>query len=400
LFARECAQNTYSPPSLSFSLLRDSAPPRADFASRDACGSKRLRLFVMSFVGRNTDARIARHHGGWTMKYRATALLVSAALSLSGTAIADDSSAALGMGGIQLKQSSDIRMAAEDLSISPTKVRVRFDFANDSGKDIDTVVAFVLPDIDTSEFSESAIGTVTNDPVNFVGFQVTADGWKIPFQVEQRAVYQGRDVTAIVKAAGLPINIIAAGAYDTLKKLTPANRKMLEAKGLADVESGEDEHPHWTVQTRFYWNQKFPAGKTVVFEQSYQPVTGEAFFMNEELAPAAKGEFSYSKNYCFDAPTRAEIEKQLAISAKANRQDGAMLYALTTDYILVTGNNWKGPIGHFHLTLDKQKPENVLSLCWDGDLKRTGATTFEATRENFAPAHDIHLLVLEQRPPN
>ena len=68
-----------------------------------------------------------------------------------------------------------------------------------------------------------------------------------------------------------------------------------------------------------------------------------------------------------------------------------MLYALTTDYILVTGNNWKGPIGHFHLTLDKEKPDNVMSLCWDGELKKTGATTFEATRENFAPAHDIHL---------
>jgi hypothetical protein len=333
------------------------------------------------------------------MNYPISALLASAVLCLSGTAIADDSSAALGMGGIVLTQSEDIRMAAEDLYISPTKIHVRFDFANDSGKDIDTVVAFVLPDIDTSEFTESAIGTVTSDPINFVGFRITADGRKVPFQVEQRAIYQGRDVTAIVKAAGLPINIVAAGAYDTMKKLTPTNRKMLEARGLTDSESGEDEHPHWTVQTRFYWSQKFPAGKTVVFEQNYQPVTGQAFFMNEELGPTVKGDYSYAKNYCIDAPTRAEIEKQLAISKAAHRQDGAILYALTTDYILVTGNNWKGPIGHFHMTLDKEKPDNVLSLCLDGDLKKTGPTTFEATRENFAPAHDIHLLVLEQRPP-
>jgi hypothetical protein len=333
------------------------------------------------------------------MRYFVSALLASAALCLSSTAIADDSSAALGAGGLQLMQSTDIRMAAEDLYISPTKVRVRFDFANDSGKDIDTVVAFVLPDIDTGEFTESALGTTTKDPVNFVGLQVVADGTKVPFQVEQRAIYQGRDVTAIVKAAGLPIDIVIAGSWDRLKTLSPANRKMLEAKGLTDGESGDGEHPHWTVQTRFYWNQKFPAGKTVVLEQSYQPVTGQAFFMNEERAPPARGDFSYGINYCFDAPTRAEIEKQLAISKAANRQDGAMLYALTTNYILVTGNNWKGPIGHFHMTLDKEKPENVLSLCWDGDLKKTSATTFEATRENFVPAHDIHLLVLEQRPP-
>jgi hypothetical protein len=333
------------------------------------------------------------------MKYLASVLLASAAFCLSKSAIADDSSAALGMGGVQLTQSADIRMAAEDLYVSPAKVRVRFNFANDSARDIDTVVAFVLPDIDTSEFTESALGTTTNDPVNFVGFQITADGRKVPFQVEQRAIYQGRDVTAIVKAAGLPINIVIAGSWDKLKTLTPANRKMLEARGLTDSESGDGEHPHWTVQTRFYWNQKFPAGKTVVLEQNYQPVTGQAFFMNEELAPPAKGDYSYANNYCFDASTRGEIEKQLAIAGKAKAQDGAMLDALTTDYILTTGNNWKGPIGHFHLTLDKEKPDNVLSLCWDGDLKKTSATTFEASRENFAPAHDIHVLVLEQRPP-
>lgn len=334
------------------------------------------------------------------MKNLVSALLAGAALCFSGTAIADDSSATLGMGGVQLTQSADIRMAAEDLSISTTKVRVRFEFANDSSRDIDTAVAFVLPDIDTSEFTELALGTTTNDPVNFVGFQITADGKKVPFQVEQRAIYKGHDVTALVKAAGMPVNIVIAGSWDKLKTLTPANRKMLEAKDLIDSKSGDGDHPHWTVQTRFYWNQKFPAGKTVVFEQSYQPVTGEAFFMTDQLAPPAAGDFSYAKNYCFDAPTRGEIEKQLAIAKKNSTQEsGAMLYALTTDYILVTGNNWKGPIGHFHMTLDKGKPENALSLCWDGELKKTGATTFEATRENFAPAHDIHLLVLEQRPP-
>jgi hypothetical protein len=183
-------------------------------------------------------------------------LLASVALCVSSTAIADDSSAALGMGGVQLTQSADIRMAAEDLYLSPAKVRVRFEFANDGVKDIDTAVAFVLPDIDTSEFTESALGTTTNDPVNFVGFQVLADGKKIPFQVQQRAIYQGRDVTAIVKAAGMPINIVIAGSWDKLKMLTPANRKLLEADGLTDGESGDGEHPHWTVETRFYWNQR------------------------------------------------------------------------------------------------------------------------------------------------
>lgn len=51
--------------------------------------------------------------------------------------------------------------------------------------------------------------------------------------------------------------------------------------------------------------------------------------------------------------------------------------------------------GRFHLTLDKLKPNNLLSLCWDGDLKKTGPMTFETTILNFAPPRDIHMLVLE-----
>ena len=65
----------------------------------------------------------------------------------------------------------------------------------------------------------------------------------------------------------------------------------------------------------------------------------------------------------------------------------------------MTGNNWKGPIGRFHLTIDKLKADNILSMCWDGDLRKTGATTFEAERTNFAPPRDIKLLVLSGSPP-
>jgi len=63
--------------------------------------------------------------------------------------------------------------------------------------------------------------------------------------------------------------------------------------------------------------------------------------------------------------------------------------------VLKTASNWKGPIGHFRLTLDKLKADNLMSLCWQGELRKTGAATFEATRESFAPERDIKLLVLQ-----
>jgi hypothetical protein len=67
--------------------------------------------------------------------------------------------------------------------------------------------------------------------------------------------------------------------------------------------------------------------------------------------------------------------------------------------VLVTGSNWKGPIGYFRLVLHKLKPGNIISLCWDGGLQKSGPTTFASARDNFTPKSDIRLLVLQPPAP-
>ena len=320
----------------------------------------------------------------------------AAAFLFASQVAADDSSAALGMGGVVFTQSPDIRMTDEDLKISPKSVSIRFVFANESGKDIDTVVAFPLPDINTAEFSNSPIGTVTNDPVNFVGFSVREDGHPIAVSVEQRAYLNGRDVTQAIKSAGLPVNIISGDGYKLLLALPPAKRKVLTAADLAEYDDNNNALPHWIVRTRFYWHQHFPTGKSVVLDEHYQPVTGQFFFGGGDFAQGGGGDDAW-KAYCIDDVTRAALRKRVAAKLKADPQAGGYLNGYETDYVLSTGNNWKGPIGRFHLTLDKLKPDSVLSLCWDGKLKKTGATSFEDTRENFAPKSDIKLLVVEDQ---
>ncbi|MGH6873190.1 MAG: DUF4424 family protein, partial [Rhizomicrobium sp.] len=202
----------------------------------------------------------------------ALALALPLAVALAPSASADDSSAALGAGGVVLTKADDIRMAKEDLYISPKKVRIRFEFVNDSARDIDTIVAFPLPDIDMSEYTESPVGAMTDDPLNFVGFTVLADGKPVAPQVGQRAVYKGRDVTDIVKRAGVPLNLNDPRFSKLMETLPSDRRKILEAAGLADGESGSFEHPHWTVRTKFWWRQTFPAHRTVVMAHEYQPV--------------------------------------------------------------------------------------------------------------------------------
>jgi hypothetical protein len=317
---------------------------------------------------------------------------LAALVLASAPALADDSSAALAAGGLVFTKQADIRMASEDLRLSPKEVRVRYAFVNDGKNDVETVVAFPLPDIDVREFWYEPLGTTLDAAPNFMGFALTVDGKKIEAKADERAVLNGRDVTAQIRAAGLPVNVVGGAMVKTLDRLSPEQRKALIAQNVLEGE-GEDIHPHWIARTSFWWHQVFPAGKTVVIEHRYQPVTGQSFFGDVSLNYKEEGA-NNRKAFCIDAATRAAIEAKIA-KLDRNGPNGAYLQAYTTEFVLRTANNWKGPIGHFRLTLDKLRPDNLMSLCWDGALKKTGATTFEATREGFAPQRDIKLLVLQ-----
>ena len=60
--------------------------------------------------------------------------------------LANDYEAAIGIGGLVLKKSESIEMLSEDLFISETLVKVRYEFLNNSHNEITTVVAFPLPE--------------------------------------------------------------------------------------------------------------------------------------------------------------------------------------------------------------------------------------------------------------
>ena len=65
------------------------------------------------------------------------------------------------------------------------------------------------------------------------------------------------------------------------------------------------------------------------------------------------------------------------------------------DYILRTGANWSGPIGQFHLTVDKGDAGSLVSFCGQG-VKKTGDTKFEMTKTNFSPDGDLAVLILKK----
>jgi hypothetical protein len=57
-------------------------------------------------------------------------------------------------------------------------------------------------------------------------------------------------------------------------------------------------------------------------------------------------------------------------------------------YILTTANTWKTPIRDFELEVEYPEGE-LVSLCWDGKLQRTGPRTFKSALKDFVPKKEL-----------
>lgn len=304
-------------------------------------------------------------------------------------ALANDSSASLQTGGLDLVYNDKIAMKQEDLFLSKSVVRVRYLFENKSTLDVETLVAFPLPDIETGEGGNYVIQAA--DPINFINFEVTVDGKTVTPSVQARATSLGVDITALLLKHHLPLTTIMPNDdeqtrfYDDLGRLPAEALSELERYGAiarADVGPGKppDVNPQWTTNITFYWLQKFPAGKTIEVTHKYRPVPRFFFTSSDEMAGA-----EMRKSFCPD--------NSFLNAAKAAQKTGA-LQGVELRYIIKTARNWSGPIGRFTLTIDKEDPKSLVSTCFTG-IKKTGPTSFSVTKENYSPDDDLGVVLLD-----
>lgn len=320
----------------------------------------------------------------------------SAVALLASAASANDSTAELRAGGLQLMRSDVIDMMSEDLFLSTSEVRVKYVYRNTSGADVTTRVAFPLPDIGW-EFGEAPVALPSPTAPNFVDFKTTVDGQDIPLEVELRAVIDsGLDVTERVKAAGMPFHVTDFEAWDKLQTTMPLElAKQLRDEGVIWLDLEPDTgavvylRPRWTLKTTFHRMQTFPAGKDVVVEHVYKPVVGGSVGASYIYADK-DGKAAIKRDYCIDAAFDAGLNKM-----KKTVTAEQLIGERTMGYVLKTGANWAKPIGTFHLTIEKDAPDQLMTLCAEG-LKKTGPTRFELTRKDFSPEQDIKIMMLQK----
>ena len=346
------------------------------------------------------------------MTYGARALCLALMMvARAGSAAANDSAAELAAGGLVLVKTDAITMQREDLTLSPSQVRVRYEMRNDTGQPVTLRVAFPLPEVPSNSPDGMTVSAGTyngiaikppTDP-NFLDFHVSANQRALTPETEIRAVLpDGRDITTVLREiGGLPL-VLQPGLFDSSsdRKLDADTRRKLEALGAFEQLDASTFRLPWITHVTFHWMQTFAPGVTVI-EHTYRPVLGFRQIVVDGNRPlTASGGEDPAKAFCIDAPT------DKAIRAEGTRRKAAgseTVFGYTLAYILQTARNWRGPIGTFHLTVQggpvafDGRPHGevrITSLCSDLALGRPGPQRFEATAPNYVPKADLRVLFI------
>lgn len=320
-------------------------------------------------------------------------MIVASLLALAAAvpvAQANDSTARVGTGGLVLQKTDDIRMLSEHLSISVKRIEVEYRFRNESAHTIETVVAFPMPEFHWDPEQDATwrnIGAVES-------FLVHVDGKPAVVRAERKALLQGRDITVLLRSAGLGEDQIFrtfGDAYDTEGMTLP---EPVVAR-LHALGASYERIPQWRVAETVYWTQAFPPGKEVVVTHSYRPFAGRLFNVYDSQSPPTAERVPLSSiggqdHACLDEGGMKAVLARARQKVKDGAESG-YIHLHDVEYILGTGRNWKGSIGDFTLDIIKDKPQDVVSLCFPGKPERIGDRTLRFRMLDYVPQERLLL---------
>ena len=298
---------------------------------------------------------------------------------------ANDTMAHFAAGDLVFTQTDAVSMVSEDLFLSTEEVRVTYRFRNLTSNDVTGTVAFPMPEVRvTMSDADYPDGPDTNP----MRFSVTVDGRPLPVQFDAKAMVEGRDVSHILRDLKIPIPPYRVGS--ALQKLDQQTISRLEKEGLLDPDN--EKGPNWALAGSYHWQQTFQAGRDTVIQHRYKPSVGATVLSLEAMVDAKTVEDMYliGENSCMD---RDFINGSKKWAARQIKQGGGGSQRML-EYILVTGANWAGPIGTFTLTVDKGRPDNLVSFCGEG-VKKIAPTQFQMVKKNFKPKQNLSVLILD-----
>ena len=273
-------------------------------------------------------------------------------------------------------------MRSEVLDIGYSEVRVAYVFENESDHDVSSVISFPLP-LYPAFPSQSGV-IAKGQPSDF---SVVVDTVSVQFKTRVQAISHGKDVTEQLHSSGLTDSEIANMPFAIDRNLRESNPykgiitsdqlNSLTKKGLI-----VDDYLDWMVQVTYQWIQKFPAKSKIAVSHKYKPfvATGTA---------SGYGNERFASRFCMDSKLKEKLDS-LSTDEK-NLDVFNQLNGTIVAYVLQTANTWKDGIADFTLRIHKGTPEELISLCFPGQFKRTDATTLETHLNNFNPRSDLDI---------
>ena len=284
-------------------------------------------------------------------------------------ASANDSSFGDDNGTIKFKKQPDISMDKEILVISERLVEVDYVFTNHGKADISVPIAFPMPPMYFGP----------NDHDEMADFKLRVNGKAVKTSKKLVVMLDGKtDISARFAALGW--------SPETLRSFVESGKQPRGTTPLPFEWLDKNDEPRFTLSDYFVWTQVFPAGKPIAIHHSYRPSvsTGVPQSSNSIID-------GYAKTTCMEEDVLATVRRRDLSSG-----EGGVAWAHLS-YILMTANNWQGPIKDFTLKIKKQTSTDVMSLCFDGNLKKVDPMTFEFRQKDYRPKRDLSILFIKKR---
>jgi hypothetical protein len=145
-------------------------------------------------------------------------------------ALANDTTAELGTGGLVFISTDQLRIDSEDLFVSPDEVRVTYQFTNLTDEAQDVLVAFPLPDIKGD--GDFMVSIPTEDPTNIFGFETLFEGKPVDATLHQYVFSTNIDYTDYLVDLGIPLAPFGEATVAAIDKLSDEQKVELFRRGL------------------------------------------------------------------------------------------------------------------------------------------------------------------------
>lgn len=316
---------------------------------------------------------------------------------------ANDSSASMAAGGLELVKNDHVRMVSEILRIAPRLVEVDYIFENTSNTDVTTEVAFPLPEISQTAWYYSPLNIPFGKDSNVVGFRVWIDGRELKPDREIRAFVKDHEITADLQRLGIDPFSPDLGRPDVVDALRRLG--LIIDDGVIDGKSNKGTPvADWSIRISFHWSQTFQAGKRVAVRHSYRPIYGNYYVKNtDSRTRVTKNSQKLGGQWCFDQSFNAAelrlLDRQYEAAAKEKYPQLSDLQVNyeNVQYVLKTGANWQGPIGHFEMQIKKEGADLISTCPIPGLELRRAPYGFNAVASNYTPTSNLDILFVSGR---